>query len=184
MLLQIRVTLQYIEPKIWRRILIDAERPLEDLHWVIQIGFGWEDSHLYLFEKDGKKYEIPSLEDDSFGESNSEDASSFQIKNMLSKQGDQLIYEYDFGDGWRHEVVVESIDSEMGMYEPMLIAGERNGPPEDCGGPPGFAALVDAMANKKHPERRNLVEWLGYAYNPETFDPSMINMEMRENFED
>lgn len=184
MLLQLRVTLKFIKPKIWRRILIDAERPLEDLHWAIQIGFGWDDAHLYQFMKNGKFYEIPQPHDSDFGDSRAEDASAFQIKNMLSKRGDHLVYEYDFGDGWLHEVVVESIDKEVGLYEPMLIGGERNCPPEDCGGPPGYMAIVEAMADKKHPEYRNLVEWMGHAYDPEFFDPSAVNMEMRANFED
>ncbi len=170
---QLKVTLNYIRPPIWRRFLIASTDSLADLHLVVQIVMGWTDSHLHEFVKDGEqRYGVP---DEDFP-SDIHDESEFRIEQVLKQEKDKLIYTYDFGDGWDHAIVLEKIlPFETQTKLPLCLKGSRACPPEDIGGPPGYEMFLEAIADPDHPEHDDIMEWLGEPFDPEHFDLAEVN---------
>jgi hypothetical protein len=94
--------------------------------------------------------------------------------------GHGFVYEYDLGDCWKHEVVVEEIlTPDKASRLPRRIAGERASPPEDCGGVHGFQELINAMRDPAHPEREHYLDWLGRPFDPDAFDVAETNDRLR-----
>ena len=104
------------------------------------------------------------------------DEREFKLSDIPSQKLNKFKFEYDFGDGWTHTLELEkTFESDIELKHPVCIEGARNCPPEDCGGIPGYENLVEAMQDPKHPEREELLEWLGKEYDPEDFDIGEIN---------
>ena len=103
---QIKVTLNYVEPPVWRRILVLNTMSLPKFHSAIQIAMGWTDCHLHIFMTSKGHYGLP---DDEFGDGNTIDESGFKVSDLMAVEGDSIMYEYDFGDGWLHKVVLEKL---------------------------------------------------------------------------
>lgn len=181
---QLKVALQDIKPSIWRRIEVPSDTTLYLLHRTIQGAMGWTNSHLNQFiTRDGEYYGIPS--DDAFYDVT--DERKIKIGHVLHKEKDSMYYEYDFGDGWNHKVVLEKIlESEKGRTYPRLVKGKSACPPEDCGGVWGYADLVETLKNPKHPEHEDMLEWLeiesGDEFNPEAFDLEARQKEMMKSY--
>jgi hypothetical protein len=135
---QFRIWLREISPMIWRRLLLRSDSTLADLHYALQIAFGWTDTHLHRFAFRGKEYGIPRIG----GPWYSGDARQMHLVDLHLRHHERFIYEYDFGDWWVHEIRLEQTapPSERQVY-PQCIGGARAGPPEDCGGPWAFMAL-------------------------------------------
>ncbi|MBE9502779.1 MAG: plasmid pRiA4b ORF-3 family protein [Proteobacteria bacterium] len=176
---RIKITLAEIRPPIWRRVLINSATKLSDLHEILQIAMGWTDSHLHLFEKDGKRYGVPDEEfpDDTLNEEN------FRINQLLKKEKDAFNYEYDFGDGWMHKVILEKVlpfDTKATL--PHCMTGKRNCPPEDVGGTFGYANFLEAMSDKNHPEHEDMMDWIGGEFDPEEFDVDVVNQILYDQF--
>src|SRR5258707_5505324 len=106
---QLKVTLLEIEPPIWRLLQVPSTILLCCLHDALQAVIGWTDSHLHQFEKDGKYWGDP--QSDEFGDLKLIDESKVPVGKVLKAEGDSMVYLYDFGDNWRHEVVLEKIVS-------------------------------------------------------------------------
>ena len=169
-----KVTLLNTEPKVWRRFKFDESMTLDDLHWAIQGSFGWMHSHLHQFSMSrNERYSSNDYlwEDDGFGETAS-DSSEVSLASLLEKNKKSFKYEYDFGDGWIHEVKLEKIisDSSAKIKYPECLEGDNAGPPEDCGGVGGFEDFKEIMANKKHPEYLEMKAWYGASYDSKKFD--------------
>ncbi|MEJ2244947.1 MAG: plasmid pRiA4b ORF-3 family protein [Acidobacteriota bacterium] len=170
---QLKVMLRYAKPPIWRRMEVRGDTTLGRLHRIIQVAMGWTDSHMHQFVAKGKCYGIP---DQEFG-LDQEDEDRIRIDQVLRKTKDKLLYEYDFGDGWEHDVVVEKvlpIASGNKRY-PMVTGGRRACPPEECGGIPGFYRFLEILGKPDHPEHEELLEWSGGEYDPERFDIQKVN---------
>lgn len=164
---QIRISLDGIAPAIWRRVLVPASVTLRRLHNVIQKSMGWTNSHLHMFEIDGRQLGRPDPEGDLY----LEDDSRWRLHEFLIAPGDTLAYEYDFADSWRHTLLLEAIH-ETSPDAPKLVrctAGARACPPEDCGGTPGYQEFLAAILNRFHPEHRNLRAWIGHDFDSEAF---------------
>jgi hypothetical protein len=178
-LMQLKVTLRGSRPAIWRRLLVPAEIKLSKLHAVLQTSMGWEESHLHSFRYEHMTYEPKASRKLGGGlfERETQDEAKVRLVDLLNGEGDRLVYEYDFGDGWEHEVRVEKIVpvGSGGVRRAICLAGERACPPEDCGGLPGYDHLLEVMANPKHPERGEMLEWLGEAFDPEAFDAARVD---------
>jgi hypothetical protein len=171
---QLKVTLRDIQPPIWRRVLVEGGQTLHHLHDVIQAAFGWYDSHLHEFEIGGVVYGIPHEDDWT----PVRDERRVSIDQVIG--GGPVRYSYDFGDGWEHDVVVEETRSDDGTTTvPDCTGGRRACPPEDCGGPWGYGELIDILADPKHPERQERLEWIGYAYDPEAFEAGDFAVSLR-----
>ena len=176
---EIRVTLMHISPEIWRLIRVPGDIRMDRLHDVLQAAFGWTDSHLHQFhvidERGGTKAYVGRPNPDFAGSTPTQDETKRLLKNFLAKPGDRLGYEYDFGDGWIHEVKLEAVHVQSArLTTPLCLDGARACPPEDCGGPPGFAHVLDAIANPKRADKE-LAEWVS-DYDPAAFDLTAVNL--------
>ena len=169
---QVKVTLQGVKPPVWRRLLVPCSISLRKLHDILQVALGWTNAHLHLFDVRGQTYGVP---DPDFANDTRNDA-RVQLDQMLVREKDAMFYEYDFGDGWRHKIVLEKIvHPTPEMRAPLCIAGARACPPEDCGGIWGYANLMDAVANPSHPEHEAMLEWLGDEFDPAHFNVEEVN---------
>jgi hypothetical protein len=170
---QLKITLRDIRPPIWRRVLVPAAMRLSHLHEVFQIAMGWTDSHLHQFEKDGARYGLP---DDEFSGIDVFDDTVAALDQLLKAKGDLLLYVYDFGDNWRHDVLLEEILPGQGATDrPVCIAGERNCPPEDVGGIGGYEQFLEVIFDPAHEDHERIVRWAGGRFQAEEFKLAAVN---------
>jgi hypothetical protein len=177
---QFKITLLDIKPTIWRRILV-PDCTLADLHQYIQAAFGWWNYHLHQFDIDGERYGPPAPDDMDFG-LETIDESDVYLSKLIPRSGrkSRWIYDYDFGDGWRHEVLFEGFPAaDPKAQYPQCVAGERACPPEDCGGPWGYADYLATLADPQNERHEELLEWRG-PFDPEAFDAKEVTKEMRK----
>ncbi len=168
----------HIQPEIWRLIRVPADIRMDRLHDVLQAAFGWTDSHLHQFHvidaKGGTKAYIGRPDPDFAGTTPTQDETKRLLKNFLTNAGDRIGYEYDFGDGWLHEVKLAAVHGQSAKLSTALcLDGARACPPEDCGGVPGFQHVLAASTNPRRAEK-DLLEWLG-DYDPAAFDLAAVN---------
>ena len=191
-LLQLKVVLKGISPMIWRRLLVSSESSIADLHYILQIAMGWSDEHLNRFTIHGKHYGVAH----SGGLWFSDDPTQVRLSDLRLRPREKFLYEYDFTDGWQHQLRVEAITypAERILY-PQCIAGKRSAPPEDCGGPQTFLAkrqhysvgyALDVLSDireggaevleERYGEVRLLEQWLSL----ERFDLDTVNRRLRQ----
>jgi hypothetical protein len=172
---QLKVTLKGSSPRIWRRILVGGDASLAKLHRILQAAMGWSDSHLHLFKIHGEEYGTPDEDE----ELDIADDRRVKLADLLGPK-DRFMYEYDFGDCWLHEILVEKIvPREEGTRYPLCVAGARACPPEDCGGIGGYFNFLEAIEDPDHEEHENLLEWIGGSFDPEEFDLDHINTALK-----
>ena len=172
---ELRIKLLELSPPIWRRVQVSAGISLERLHAVIQATMGWRREHLYEFTIGGVAYGPPDRE---FG-SEIVDARRFRATRIGRASGATFEYNYDFGDGWRHEIVLERIlEPEPGVRYPRLVGGERACPPENCGGPTGYLDFLAIVLDPRHPERRWMLDLVEGRFDPEVFDLDQAEHEL------
>ncbi len=174
MLYQLKVTLRGVsKPPVWRRVLVDADASLGELHQVIVTAMGWDDSHLHMFSDDTTRYSIPDADLDC------EDEDGFALADVLVEPGERLRYLYDFGDDWDHDIKLEKVlppgADQPATAIPVCLAGKGACPPEDCGGPWGYADLKETIADPSDEEHEERVEWLGLE-DPSDFDPAAFDL--------
>lgn len=173
---RIKVTLRSIRPPVWRRLEVRGDTSLYKLHQILQEAFGWWNSHLHEFVVAGESYG-ESFPDADF---HVRSARRLKLAQAAPKVGDRFLYEYDFGDGWRHEIKVETIEPpEAGVRYPRCTHGKRRAPPEDVGGPPGYQHFLEALADPDHDEHEEYLEWVGGSFDPNAFDLEEINAKLR-----
>ena len=156
---ELGITLQEIRPPIWRLLQVPNTLPLKRLHDVLQTVIGWTDSHLHRFEKDGKHWGVPE-EDEDYG-AEIIDESRATIGAVLRAPGDSMLYVYDFGDNWRHNVELEKILPASEVVRPICLAGERHCPPEDVGGVSGYEEFLEVIFEPGHEEYEHYIRWAG-----------------------
>lgn len=175
-IVQLRIELADIDPPIWRRVRVPADFSLRRLHDVIQAVFDWLDYHLHQFEVGERIYGQTEIAPEDFGEGRQYSDKNVKLAALLARGVEQFLYRYDFGDDWEHVVTVEGVmEPETGVAYPVLIDGARRAPPEDCGGPPGFEAFLEAMLDENHEDHDDLMDWHGGP-----FDPEDMNLETVE----
>ena len=173
---QIKVTLKGSKPPIWRRMLVTSTTTLAQLHHILQCVMGWEGYHLYRFDIRGMEYGDPSMLEEMEGE----DARRVTLETLVRGEKDKFLYEYDFGDSWDHELLVEKVlPYEAGKRYPVCLTGKRACPPEDCGGIWGYASFLEAIQDPQHPEHEEMVDWVGGEFDPEAFDLDEVNSELQ-----
>jgi hypothetical protein len=155
---------------------------LGELHEILQIAMGWEDCHLHQFVVKGEYHGPPDLDDPwGFGPETQDEETTLLSQVATSDKKARFRYEYDFGDSWDHDIVVERIlVPEPGVKYPRCVDGARSGPPEDCGGVWGYENFVAAMSNPKHPEHDDLEDWYGGAFDAEAFSADAVNQEFQK----
>lgn len=133
---------------------------------------GWTDSHLHQFEKDGKYWGDP--ETDEYGDLKLIDESKVAVGKVLKAEGHALVYVYDFGDNWRHEVVLEKLIPSETRTKPVCLDGGRRCPPEDVGGAHGYQKLLDVIFEPEHEEFEHYRQWAGNVH-AEEFSVAAVN---------
>ena len=183
-LFQLKIELAGSRPKIWRRFIVSSDNLLSDLHKIIQSVMGWSNSHLHQFIKDETFYSVRMKDDTFWDDSNNVDYKKLKISDLIQKEQDQVEYEYDFGDSWIHNIILEKVlKAETQTVYPVCIAGKMNCPPEDCGGIWGYANILKILKKTDHPEYLSLSEWLGEEFDPQYFSTDEINQRLkRRNF--
>lgn len=163
---RLKVTLRGTRPPIWRRVEVPSDISLQRLHSVIQIAFGWQDYHLHAFETPAGRYGSSDPDTDIRSSAHK------RLSAVADWPGDRIGYEYDFGDCWEHDIVVEAVEPAVpGVRYPRCTGGKRAGPPEDCGGVGGYYRMLDVLADQQHDEHEALLDWLGIG-SPGEFDPA------------
>lgn len=162
--LSLKITLLNIKPPIWRRIMVPGSMTLADLHQAIQIVMGWGDCHLHAFNVEGRRYGDPDITDEVTDERR-------MTLNAVAKSGiTRFAYDYDFGDNWEHAILIEKAPpATTATAYPACVGGKRNCPPDDCGGPWGYAEMLEVIADPTHPRHNDQIEWLGGDFDPEAF---------------
>ena len=217
--LQLKVTLRYIKPTVWRRILVPSNYTFWDLHVAIQDAMGWMDCHLHEFylkpkwssrpvcigmpsdEDEDEDFDAeamlsspalqgpdPALAEHLLAQTSSPERFAgwdVPVVRFITLEQRKLMYGYDFGDGWEHDVLLEKIlPFKRGTELPQCTAGRRACPPEDCGGEPGYLNLLEVLADPKHEEHESMLEWVGGHYDPAAFDPADVTFDdPRERWE-
>lgn len=176
---RIRIDLEHLEPRIWRRVEVGLSSNLRALHEIIQAVMPWESYHLYEF----------AIGDRVYGESDPEDAlwdrkvyqaKGLRLSALIERGVTEFLYTYDFGDNWQHRIVIETVEpADPDVDYPVFAGGERTAPPEDVGGPTGFMDFCEAMANRRHPQHKDMVRWYGGPFHPTEFGATEIETRVR-----
>lgn len=181
-IIELKVTLEYIEPAVTRTLQVPADIRLDRLHLTIQAAMGWQNAHLYQFcigepyQWEAERWVAPDFVDSP----NDLPADKTTLDQAVSKAGEAgLTYLYDFGDDWEHHLELgETSKPEPGQLYPRLTDITGTCPPEDIGGPPGYEMFVAAMADPKHPEHADLKDWYGDTFNPNTSARDELTLEV------
>jgi len=155
---ELQVSLRGSQSLIWRRVQVLNDITLFRFHNILQLVMGWTNSHLHQFLVGQTYYGEP---DPEYG-ADHEDVRRVRLSRVLRKPQDAMVYEYDFGDGWEHDIVLERIvDPDPGAQYPFILAAEGACPPEDVGGIEGYYEFLRALANPRHPQHRDMKAWWG-----------------------
>lgn len=176
---QIKVTLRGSKPPIWRRIQVPSDINLGKLHRILQVVMGWYDSHLHQFIMGGTYYGEPDPDYRAMGmEMRGE--KRVKLDQIVRGEKSRFRYEYDFGDSWEHELLVEKIlPPEPGVRYPVCLKGKGACPPEDVGGVWGYSDFLEAIKDPRRPEHDDMLEWVGSEFDPEAFDLDEVNEALR-----
>jgi hypothetical protein len=175
---QLKVTLLGLKPPVWRQVAVPSDFTLGDLHHVIQFAMGWEHSHMHDFRIGKVTYLDASMPVDP----SDQDEEQVTLAEVAPQARRKFRYTYDFGDSWEHEIQVEAVGPpEPGTRYPVVLAGERACPPEDCGGVWGYASLLEILADPNHPEYDDMMEWVGTPIDPEAFNLKKANAQLQKS---
>ena len=164
----LKVTLDDVEPKVLRRIEVPADIKLDRLHLTLQAALGWTNSHLFEIRARDVGWGIPSPD----WPDGPLDARKVKLIDVLEDAGTKTLrYLYDYGDGWEHTIKVERmIPADTNIAYPRLIEASGRCPPEDVGGPWGYAEMLAALADPAHERHGEIREWVGDDFDPHAFD--------------
>jgi hypothetical protein len=177
---RVHVSMVETVPPIWRRIELSSQTTLKKFHRILQIALGWSNSHLHEFVVDGQRYGVSDPMYDEPGDVIAE--GTVRLSDVLAAPDSQFLYIYDFGDNWRHVVLLESVlSAEPGLEYPRVLGGVRSCPPEDCGGTGGYADLLEILTDPTHEEFEHMRQWVGPRFNAEVFSADAVNERFRRN---
>lgn len=183
---RIKITLAGTRPPVWRQIVV-TDCTLDELHEHVQTAMGWTNSHLHHFRVGEQFYGDPDLMADNYEEFGYEDSTATRLSDLVPKtrKAFKFIYEYDFGDSWDHQLMVEAVGPpEAGTKYPACLDGNGACPPEDVGGVWGYTDFVAAVRNPDHEQHEELLDWVGGAFDPDEFDPTTATKRMRKGLPD
>jgi hypothetical protein len=179
----LKITLDAVEPPIWRRLQAPGDATLGWLHAVIQVAMGWTNSHLHQFAVGETTFSDPSCAHDDYEDSPKVlDENQATLQQVAPKLKCVLGYEYDFGDSWQHLIAVEKIlpPDPAAARIAHCLDGARACPPDDCGGAGGYSDLLKILGDHGHEEHESMKDWLGGKFDPDTFDQERINRHLRK----
>ena len=171
----LRVSLRYTEPVVWRRMVVASDMPLPKFATALEKAMGWEGYHLHSFDVGGVLFGSPDDDDDRFI-----NEKAARVNHVLPRVESLMQWDYDFGDGWEHDVIVEAIEPlEPKTKYPLVLAGEQCCPPEDVGGPPGYQELLRVLSDPKDEEHEHMRSWAPENFAPDVFDLVAANRRLR-----
>jgi hypothetical protein len=175
---RLKITLDHVQPDVLRRLEVPIDIRLDRLHLTVQAAMGWTNSHLYELRAGRFRWSTPYRGtgwSDSFL-----DARKTRLGDFLESIGRKKItYVYDFGDDWEHTIKVERLtEPEAGAIYPRLVEVRGGCPPEDCGGPWGYAELLEAIGDPRHERHAEATEWLGEDFDPDADDAGELSAEV------
>jgi Plasmid pRiA4b ORF-3-like protein len=172
--LQLRIQLNDVDPVVWRQLLVPGKVRLAKLGQMLLAAMGWNNSHLHAFRVGDTSYGMQDDDDDDFPDDEIDEQSVTVLQALHDLQ--PFTFDYDFGDGWEHDVVIEElIHSDTGLKFAVCLDGERACPPDDVGGPGGYVNFLAAIADPGHEEHADLLEWIGGSFDPAEFDVANAN---------
>jgi hypothetical protein len=174
-IVQIKIKLLGVsKPPVWRRLQLPADTRLDHLHDIIIAAFGWQDYHMHVFTSGPEEFGSP---DPELGHT---DERRVSLGQLIGGVGDRLRYTYDFGDDWEHDIVLEKVlEPDVGDRRAVLLTGRGACPPEDSGGPWGYADLKAILADPSHEQHQEMLDWLGLD-NASAFDPNTVTLDQLE----
>jgi hypothetical protein len=178
---ELTITLLGVEPPVWRRLHVPSGVTLARVHGDIQAVMGWENCHLHQFEIGGRRYGVPDPDYvPVFGKPIQVEGRA-RLGSLVDK-GDRFSCEYDFGDSWEHEIVVEqTLPAGPGSATSRCLEGAGACPPEDVGGCSGYAQFLEALADPQHPDHDDRSEWIGGPWDPKHFNLDETNEALRRS---
>lgn len=171
----LRISLDEVEPEVWRTLVVASDIALPELGDVLVAVMGWEGYHLHQYVAGGMYFGDDDDETSRFTIA----YERITLEQIAGRAGGEFEWHYDFGDGWTHRVVVERVGEPQQARVPVCLDGARACPPEDCGGPHGYADLLTALADPGHDEHDRMVEWVGGGFDPDAFDRTAVNERLR-----
>lgn len=170
----LKISLLGVTPSVWRRVVLPSDTALDVLHDIIQVVMGWNDSHLHVFRNADGAWGAHFEGDEEW-----QHEACASIASIAPSKGSRFSYEYDFGDGWEHDVVVETIEP-MATAKRLAVClgGARACPPDDCGGPFGYGRMLDILTKPRHAEHAEIREWIGKDFDAAHFDASAASLEL------
>ncbi len=173
-----------IEPKISRSLELPVAMNFAEFHEVLQAAFGWTDSHLHHFNVGGLIIGAPEFGEDGFLDRRTFEATEVRLQDLVFPFDDDatltIHYEYDFGDSWRHRIVMRRLPAQAGIKYPRCVVGSRAAPPEDVGGPSGYTAFLEAWHDPEHESHKIIRSWAGKKFDPERFNLNASNKAIRK----
>lgn len=173
---RVRASLDESALPIWRLLLLPGDLTLRQVHHVMQLVFGWNDSHLHAFEAGPVDIGMP------------DDEAPFCIDDRVvrldgvAKRADAITYVYDFGDDWHVRLEIEDRrDTQWVDAAPARLRcldGQRAGPPDDCGGIGGYEEMLEALADPNHAEHESVVTWLPRGFDPGHFNARVVDAQL------
>lgn len=164
----LRIDLKDSDPPIWRLVEVPTSVTLKVLHDIVQAAMGWFDYHLWEMRIGGQTYGIPT--DDDWGSAPCKDGTRIRLRDVLAPGTTTIAYSYDFGDDWQHALTLSDVrQGDAAIAYPRFIGGERNCPPEDCGGISGFYEMLEIRSDPTLEQYAGINDWLE-GYDPEELD--------------
>ena len=180
--LRFRVRLLDVEADLWRTFLLKKAATFYDLHMAIQDACGWENYHLWSFYDGDPRNAIAGAPDEFDPSANEPDARKVKLAKYFPRKS-SIVYWYDFGDSWMHEVTLEGIETHPQRWIRRLLDGAGSFPREDCGGVPGYEHCVAVATGGKwdpafgdEEDREDFVKWLD-GWKPDSFDLEGVRRE-------
>lgn len=178
-LYRLHIRLDQVEPAVERTLVVPSDLRLDRLHAVIQVVMGWQDEHLHEFRvgRGRRAQRFAPRHDGTFDfDAPPRDEAAHTLADIAPRAGSRLDYLYDFGDGWSHRLTVECLLERASTATPLhCLSASGACPPEDCGGPFGYAHLLEALADPGHEDHDDLREWVGDRFDPAAWDLDAVN---------
>ena len=177
---RLRISLDDLEPEIWRLLEVNGATPMDQLHQIFQIAIGWEDTaeHRFLIANHTIQ---PVNTDSEEADEEAVDERSVTLHDLLQGEARSFAYDYHFADGWCHTVKVQEVLApEKKKFYPRCLNGERSAPPEGCGGPWDYEKLLNVLEDPEHPGFIRAQEACGEFFDPTAFNLQETNEQLRK----
>ncbi|GAE35036.1 plasmid pRiA4b ORF-3 family protein [Halalkalibacter akibai] len=190
----LHVTLDLDNHHVWRKVVVPKAITFPGLHKVLQILFGWQDSHHHEFSiyqakpagltrraipEDRKPVSLLVCSEEALHYDSGIPMKMETGEKLSEYLPAEIVYSYDFGDGWRHLITVEQFIDDYNRNVATCLGGEGNAPPEDVGGEWGYDEFLAIISDKQNPDYEQMREW-GRYQGYEEFNLELLNRKLKD----